>query len=80
MSTPELFLAKAAKHRELPKAATGPEDARDFQRCECNFTVLADNRQWGADHLNQTMRTMDTGAANRVASIFNGDATRAVAQ
>jgi hypothetical protein len=55
MFTPERFRAKAAEYGELAKTADNPDDAREFQRRERSFTVLADNEQWLADHHDRTV-------------------------
>jgi hypothetical protein len=40
---------KAAEYSERGKAANGPNETREFEQLEKNFTALADNEQWLAD-------------------------------
>jgi len=80
MFAPERFRAKAAEYRELAKTANSPDDAREFQRRERSFIVLADNEQWLADHHDQTVHTIDASGANEVTPVLIGDATPAVDQ
>ena len=61
MFTPELFRAKAAEYKELAKTVGNADQAREFERRERSFTVLADNEQWRADHREQTVQPMETG-------------------
>jgi hypothetical protein len=74
MVTPERYRAKAAEYRELAKTANGADEAREFQRRERSFTVLADNEQWLVDHQDQTVHAVDAGAADEKAPILIGDA------
>ena len=55
MFAPELYRAKAAEYAELARTANSPDGAREFQRHERSYTVLADNEQWLADHQDQTV-------------------------
>lgn len=80
MFTPEHFRAKAAKYAELARTANSSDDAREFQRRERSYTVLADNEQWLADHYDHTMHAADIGGANQVAPALPGAATAAVQQ
>jgi hypothetical protein len=80
MFTPEQYRAKAAEYGELAKTANGPDEAREFQRHERNFTELADNEQWVADHRNRTLHAIGAGAAGEDAPVLIGDATAAVQQ
>jgi hypothetical protein len=80
MSTPEQYRAKAAEYGELAKTAIGPDEAREFQRHERNFTELADNEQWVADHRNRTVHAIGAGEAGQEAPNLIGDATPAVPQ
>jgi hypothetical protein len=80
MFTPEHSRAKAAEYGELAKTANGPDEAREFQRHERNFTELADNEQWLADHHDQTVHAIDAGGANEVAPVLIGDTSPAVEQ
>ncbi len=77
MFTPERFRAKAAECGELAKTANSQNDAREFQRREASYTVLADNEQWLADHYEQTMHTIKVGGANETASAMIGEAAMA---
>lgn len=80
MLAPELYRAKAAEYAELAKTANSPDDAREFQRHERSFTVLADNEQWLADHHDQTVHAIDAGIANDIAAVSIGEATTAAKQ
>jgi len=73
MFTPEHFRAKAAECTELAKMATSHDDAREFQRRETSFIVLADNEQWLADHYDQTVHAMDVDGANEIAPALMGE-------
>ena len=77
MFTPELYRAKAAECTELAKTTNDLDDAREFQRCETSFTVLADNEQWLADHYEQTVHRVEVGGANEIASALIGETTAA---
>jgi hypothetical protein len=46
MSTSEQYRAKAAEYATLASAANSSEEARELQRLERSFTILADNEQW----------------------------------
>ena len=61
MLAPELYRAKAAENAKLAKTANSPDDAREFQRREGSYTVLADNEQWLADHQDQTVNASRRG-------------------
>jgi hypothetical protein len=74
MVTPGRYRAKAAEYAELAKTANGPEQAREFQRREASFTVLADNEQWLADHHGQTVQPSDTVGADEAALVPVDDA------
>jgi hypothetical protein len=50
MFTPEQYREKAAEYSELAKQANAPNEVREFQKHEQNFTMLADNEQWLADN------------------------------
>ena len=62
MFTPELFRAKAAEYKELAKTANDQDDAREFERRERSFALLADNEQWLVDHYPQTLHAVDAAA------------------
>jgi hypothetical protein len=64
MFTPELFRAKAAEYKELAKTVGNADQAREFERRERSFTVLADNEQWRVDHHEQTVLPVETGAGH----------------
>lgn len=80
MFTPGRYRAKAAEYGELAKTATSPDDAREFQRRERSFVVLADNEQWLADHQNQTVHATDASAANEPPPIQSSEVVLAVDQ
>ena len=63
MFASELYRAKAAEYRELAMTADRPDDAREFQKRERSFTVLADNELWLADHHEQTVHAIDATPA-----------------
>ena len=46
MFTSEQYRAKAAEYAALVMTANSLEQAREFQRLERSFTMLADNEQW----------------------------------
>jgi len=74
MFTPGRYRAKAAEYAELAKAANGSEEAREFQRREASFTVLADNEQWLADHHDQTVQPGETDGADEATPVLVGAA------
>ena len=74
MFTPERYRAKAAEYAELAKTANGPEEAREFQKREASFTVLADNEQWLADHHDQTVHAGEEDGADEASPVLVGDA------
>jgi hypothetical protein len=80
MFTPEHYRAKAAEYGELAKTASGPGEAREFQRRKRSFTELADNEQWLADHHEQTVHAIDAGGADEGAAALIGDASPAAQQ
>jgi len=80
MVTPALYRAKAAEYAELAKTASGPGEAREYQRRERSFTALADNEQWLADHPDQTVHATGVGAANEAAPVTIGETAAAVEQ
>jgi hypothetical protein len=80
MFAPELYRAKAAENSELAKTANNPDDAREFQRRERSYTVLADNEQWVADHQDQTVHARDAGGTNEAAAVLIGHAAPVVPQ
>lgn len=59
MFTPKQYRAKAAEYAELTKSASNPDEIRDFQKLEQNFTVLADNEQWLANNHDQTLHAKE---------------------
>ena len=80
MFTTEQHRAKAAEYGELAKTTNSPDDAREFQRRERSFIVLADNAQWLADHQGQTVHATDTGGSNEPPPIMIADAIPEVGQ
>ena len=73
MFAPEPYRAKAAEYAELARTATSPDGAREFQRHERSYTVLADNEQWLADHQDQTVHATDAGRTNEATTVLIGD-------
>jgi hypothetical protein len=78
MRAPELYRAKAAENAALAKTANSPDDAREFQRRERSFTVLADNEQWLVDHHDQTVNAIDAGGVKDATPILIGGPVKAV--
>jgi len=76
MSTPEQYRAKAAEYRELAKAASGPNEARELQQHERSFTVLADNEQWLADHRDQTVHSGNEDGTGEATPVPLGEAAQ----
>jgi len=56
MFTSEQYRAKAAEYAELLKAASHPNEIREFQALKRSFTDLADNEQWLTDNYNRTVQ------------------------
>ena len=80
MFAPELYRAKAAECSELAKTANSPDDAREFQRRERSYIVLADNEQWLVDHQAQTVHATDAGVTNEATPVLIGDGAPVVPQ
>lgn len=80
MFAPELYRAKAAENSELAKTANSPGDAREFQRRERSFIVLADNEQWLVDHQDQTVHARDAGGTNETTAVLIGHGAPVVPQ
>ena len=80
MFAPELYRAKAAEYGELARTATSPDGAREFQRREHSYTVLADNEQWLADHQDQTVHASDADGTNEATPVLIGDGIPVVPQ
>ena len=57
MSSSEPFRAKAAEFRELlAKAPNSPNEASEFRDLERTYTTLAENEEWLAAHIDQTIQ------------------------
>jgi hypothetical protein len=80
MFTPEHYRAKAVEYGELAKTANGPDEAREFQRRERSFTMLADNEQWLADHHGQTVHAIAADGADEAIPALSVGATAAAQQ
>lgn len=80
MFAPELYRAKAAENGKLARRANSPDGAREFQRRERSYTVLADNEQWLADHQDQTVHASDAVGTNEATTALNRDGIPVVAQ
>jgi hypothetical protein len=61
MFTPEQFRTKAAEYFRLAKTANSPNEAREYQKLERSFSVLADNEQWLIDNQDKTVHQMEQG-------------------
>jgi hypothetical protein len=61
MFTPERFRTKAAEYSRLVKTANSPNEAREYQKLERSFSVLADNEQWLTDNQDKTVHQMEQG-------------------
>jgi hypothetical protein len=61
MFTPEQFRTKAAECSRLVKTANSPNEAREYQKLERSFSVLADNEQWLTDNQDKTVHQMEQG-------------------
>lgn len=61
MFTPEQFRTKAAEYSGLVKTANSPNEAREYQKLERSFSVLADNEQWLMDNQDKTVHQMEQG-------------------
>jgi hypothetical protein len=48
--------AKAAEYTELLKAASLPDETREFRRLEQSYRTLAENEEWMADNLEKINR------------------------
>jgi hypothetical protein len=59
MPTLKQYREKAAEYNELAKRANAPNEVREFQKQEQNFTRLADNEQWLADNHDKLANNLD---------------------
>jgi rubrerythrin len=59
MFTPKQYREKAAEYSEFAKQANAPNEVREFQKRERNFTRLADNEQWLADNHDKLVNNLD---------------------
>jgi hypothetical protein len=50
MFTAKQYRAKAAEYTELLKAASLPDETREFRRLEQSYRTLAENEEWMADN------------------------------
>jgi hypothetical protein len=57
------FRAQAGEYRKLGNSTNVPNEAREFQKLEQSFTVLADNEQWLADNHDKTVRAPEQDRA-----------------
>ncbi len=55
MFTVEQYRAKASEYAKLAGIANEPNEMREFQRLERNFTELANNAQWMIDNRGKTV-------------------------
>ncbi len=56
MFTAEQYRAKAIEYSQLLTRASGPNELREYQSLERNFTELADNAQWVIDNHDKTVQ------------------------
>jgi hypothetical protein len=63
----------------MARIANDSDDAREFQRRECRFTLLAGNEQWLADHHDQILHATGTGGASEVAPALMSNPSRGAA-
>ena len=69
MSSSEPYRTKAAEFREsLAKAPRSPNETREFRDLEQTYTVLAENEEWMAVHIDQTIQRIKN-SDNRMALI-----------
>jgi hypothetical protein len=61
MFTPGQYRDKAAQYAELAKTARNADEAREFQRLQRSYAMLADNEQWLADNRQQTLHPTAQG-------------------
>jgi hypothetical protein len=62
MSSSEPFRAKAAEFRELlAKAPHSPNEASGLRDLERTYTTLAENEEWMAAHIDQTIQPITNG-------------------
>ena len=53
MFTPEQYREKAAQYTELARTVNTPNEVREFQAHERSLTMLAENKKWLADNLDE---------------------------
>jgi hypothetical protein len=69
MSSSEPYRTKAAEFRELlAKAPRSPNEASEFRDLEQSYTTLAENEEWMAVHIDQTIQRIKN-SDNRMALI-----------
>jgi hypothetical protein len=56
MFTAEQFRAKAAECAESLKNSVVPSEIREFQRARQSFSLLAQNKDWLAEHFDKLIR------------------------
>src|SRR5438874_9083890 len=67
MSSSEPYRTKAAEFRELlAKAPRSPNEASEFRDLEQTYTTLAENEEWMAVHIDQTIQRIKN-SDNRMA-------------
>ena len=63
MFTPRQYRERADEYSELIKGTNKPHEIREYQRLKHSFTELADNGDWMANNLNQTVHREATPSA-----------------
>jgi hypothetical protein len=67
MSSSERYRTKAAEFRELlAKAPRSPNETSEFRNLEQTYTTLAENEEWMAVHIDQTIQRIKN-SDNRMA-------------
>ena len=59
MFTAEQYRAKATEYSKMAATANGPNELREFQALERNFTELADNAQWVIENYDETVHAAE---------------------
>jgi hypothetical protein len=62
MFTAEQYRAQAGEYAKLAGTASGPDEARAFQRLERSFSELAENAQWVIENHDKMVRPAQRAA------------------
>jgi hypothetical protein len=60
MFTADQYRAKAVEYSKLARIANGPNEMREYQRLERDFTELAGNAQWMIDNHDKIVPAQST--------------------